>query len=292
MKRRTGGTRDWRELLSQTLRRNRLAYGVERARALLVWPEVVGPELARLTRARSVQGGVLFVEAQDAVLANFLTMQRHVFLERLQAKLGDQSVTELRFSMGTFKRATEPRASEPLPPADRARAEQMVRDVPETLRDSALRAAEAVERARLWRERQGWPPCPVCGVPSRHSTCLACQSLLDTPSIQAAARALAREPERYSALLEQVGETGIDAARHLALGTVAEQMEALAVECAGSGGVSEYVEFLRAQAEVWLALYHRKPRASLRRPDWKALPERPRQVLSAGKNPPGTTGDR
>ena len=282
-RRRSGGTRDWRQLLSHTLSKNRLARGIAKARAVLLWPEVVGPELSRLTKARSQQGRVLFVEAQDSVLANFLTMQRHIFLDRLQAKLGDQSVTEVRFSVGTWTRESEARVSEPLPPPDKARAEQMVRNVPENVRESALRAAEAVTRARLWRERQGWPPCKVCGTPSRTSPCVPCETLLRSPQVVTGAKTLAQSPEEYSWLTQELAESGAEAARHLALTALSEQLEALALECVRAGNASEYKSFLKAQAEVWLALWHRKPRSMLEREDWQVLPERPRQVLRSGR---------
>lgn len=254
-----------------------------RARALLLWPEVVGPELARLTKARSQQGRVLFVEAQDSVLANFLTMQRHVFLERLQAKLGDDSISELRFAVGTWTRPAEVRASEPLPPPDKARAQDMVQHVPEHVRDSALLAAEAITRARLWRERQGWPRCPVCATPSRTVPCLPCSNLLKEGEVIRGARALSRAPERYSQLVQDLTESGAEAARFLALRGLGEQLDALALECVRAGGQEEYRVFLHAQAEIWLSLHLRKPRAQLNRKDWGALPERPRQVLSAGR---------
>lgn len=43
--------------------------------------------------------------------------------------------------------------------------------------------------------------------------------------------------------------------------------------------------FLKAQAEVYLCLKLGKARSALRRPDRLHLPEKARQVLSAGTNP-------
>ncbi len=282
-RRRTGGTRDWRSLLSQTMQKNRLSRGVTRARALLVWPEVVGPELARLTRARSQHGTLLFIETQDSVLANFLTLQRPLFLERLQAKLGDASVTELRFAVGSWERAVPAPPEQPLPPPDQVRAAELVAGVPENVRESALKAAQAITRARLWREGQGWPPCPVCGVPSRTSPCAPCRHLLEAAEVAGAARRLTRDPGSWGAVRQAVGETGAEAARYLALTELAGQLEELAVECVRSGGGGEYLAFLRAQAGVWLALHWRKAPGELTRGDWRALPGTPRQVLEAGR---------
>lgn len=265
------------------MQKNRLSRGVTRARALLVWPEVVGPELARLTRARSQHGTLLFVETQDSVLANFLTLQRTLFLERLQARLGDASVTELRFAVGSWDQLRPAPSERPLPPPDRARAAELVAGVPDNVREVALRTAEAVTRARLWREGQGWPACAVCGVPSRLSPCAPCRHLLIAAEVIRAARRLTRDPESWGAVRQAVGETGAEAARYLALAELAQQLEELALECVRAGGAGEYLAFLRAQAGVWLSLFHRRAREGLTRADWRALPERPRQVLSAGR---------
>ena len=51
--RRLNGPRDFSELLGATLGTARIAKGVQRARALLVWPQAVGPEISRMTRPRS-----------------------------------------------------------------------------------------------------------------------------------------------------------------------------------------------------------------------------------------------
>ena len=156
-------------MLGTTLARHRLQGGVSRARSILLWPQVVGPELSRLTRARTQQGQTLVVEVRDSSMAHFLTLQRAAFLSRLQAQMGDQSVTELRFSVGRLNAHVPAPLPEVLPAPDRARARQLARAAPEPLQEVAQRAAEAVTRARRWREQQGYAPCPVCGEASKRA---------------------------------------------------------------------------------------------------------------------------
>ena len=269
-------------LLQQTLGKHRLARGVGRARAILAWPGVVGPELARLTRARSQSGTVLYVEARDHVLANFLTMQRPMFLERLQKALGDESVTELRFTVGTIHQKAAAPPPEPLPAPDRDAARRMASATQGSdLHSAALKAAEAVTRARRWRERQGYRPCPICAEPTPDHPCKACLVTLENPVIRRAAHTLARDPDRYPYLVGSLTESGADAARYLALGTLSEQLEVLALECVRSGGEAHYREFLAQQADAYLSLSLRKPRTMLTRADRQALPERVRHVLNA-----------
>ncbi len=281
MRKGRSGNVDWRTLLARSLDRNRLSTGIQRARAILVWPEAVGPELARMTRARSLQGGTLVVEARDSVLANFLTLQRPMFLDRLNARLGDRPVAELRFVVGQIEAPREERPPTPLPAPDARRAAELVAEVGEDLRPAALKAAEAITRARKWRETQGWRPCPSCGELSSAHPCLACQVSFDNPLVRRESGLLIRTPERLGQLGATLGESGADAARYLAMQGLAEQLEMLALECVREGGAAEYKEFLRAQCEAWLALHHRKTRRELVRADWRALPDHPRHVLDA-----------
>ena len=282
MTRRTGGTRGLRDVMGTMLSRHRLQGGVSRARSILLWPQVVGPELSRLTRARSQQGNTLFVEVRDSSMAHFLTLQRPHFLKLLQEKLGDQSVSELRFSVGRLNKEQPAPLREILPAPDRARARKLAEAAPESLQDVALRAAEAVTRARRWREQQGYAICPVCREPSPQQPCRACTLTLQDPNVKRAALRLSRGAGSLDSLAATLGDSGSEAARYLALAGLAEQLEVLAVECVQSGNDDHYRAFLREQADIYLQLFHR--RLKLSRADWNALPEQPLQVLRAGQD--------
>lgn len=280
MTRRLGGLHGLSDVLGLTLSKHRLQGGINKARSIVLWPQVVGPELARLTRARTQQGNTLVVEVRDSSMAHFLTMQRATFLKMLQAKLGDQSVTELRFTVGTPRAAAQTPLPEALPAPNQARAEALAAHLPPEaspeLHRAALQAAQAITRARRWREQQGYAPCPVCGEPSKEQPCRACTLTLQDPLVRRAALALLRDPARLAALSGTLGDAGADAARYLALAQLAEQLDVLALECVQSGGAAQYQEYLRAQARKYLHLHCRRIPT---RADAQALPERVRQVL-------------
>ncbi|GGR50243.1 hypothetical protein GCM10008959_09220 [Deinococcus seoulensis] len=286
--RRLSGPRQMGELMGATLGTARIARGIERARAILMWPQAVGPEIARITRPRTQQGGTLFVEVRDSATAHHLSMQRHHFMKALNALIPEKPISEIRFSVGTVRgpEAAVPTPA-PLPAPDRARARQLVEGVqsersPE-LKGAALRAAEAITRARRWREEQGWRPCPVCGEASREQPCRACLLTLDDPNVRRAARLLQRWPERLPELRGTLGDSGAGAARHLALQQLAGQLDLLALECVRSGQEDGYREFLAQQADVFMALTRRCTRAELRRVDRALLPDSARNVLNAGQ---------
>ena len=285
--RRLGGPRGLGELMGATLGTAKLARGVQKAQALLLWPQAVGADIARITRPRSQQGSVLFVEVRDSATAHHLSMQRHHFLKALNALLDGPPLTELRFSVGQLRAAPDAPRAAPLPAPDRARARKLVQDVQDPeLRQVALRAAEAMTRARRWREEQGWRPCAVCGEPCQEATdgqpCRACTLTLADPNVKRAARGLLRLPERLPDLSGVLGDSGMEAARFLALEELAAQMDVLALECVRSCQGEGYLEFLKEQAAAFLSLTLRRPRMNLTRADRAALPERVRQVISAG----------
>lgn len=281
--RRLSGPRGLGELMGATLGTARIAKGIGRARAILAWPGAVGPEIARITRPRTQQGSVLFVDVRDSAAAHHLSMQRHHFLKALNALLPDAPLSDIRFSVGSVREPVMAPAPPPLPAPDRARARELVQDVGEDLRPAALRAAEAVTRSRKWREEQGWRPCPVCGEASQEQPCRACTLTLDDPNVRRAARVLMQQPEQLPAFLGTLGDSGANAARYLALRRLEEQLDLLALECVRSGQEDGYREFLNQQAGMYLSLYLRRPRADLKRSDRALLPERARNVLNAGR---------
>ncbi|MFC6617464.1 DUF721 domain-containing protein [Deinococcus radiophilus] len=287
------------DLMNATLGKNGLGFGVRRAQAILIWPQAVGPEVARLTRARSFQFGTLHIEARDSAAAHHLSMQRHHFLARLNELLRAQTapgtepelVSEIRFGTGWAAEKPSaggggPLAGSVLPPLtaeDRAQAARAAQVVGEDLRGPAQQAAEAVARAQRWREQQGWTPCPVCEVPSPHTPCRPCQRLLRDPLIRRATDELLRQPEALRGLEDRLGASGEQAARFLAIEALEGQLTVLALECVQSGGAEQYREFLEQQCGKLLALLGRKSVAEVVAADYAGLPGPVRQVLMAGR---------
>ena len=137
---------------------------------LLFWPEVAGPQMSRLTEALRVREGVLYVEAANHVVAQQLRLMQDVYLKKLNALLGEPSIREIRFRVGSSfatRRlyAEEDAEREQLSLLERERLSKLLDEV----EDPQLRRAFegwilASLRQDQARRAQGGHRCPRCGV--------------------------------------------------------------------------------------------------------------------------------
>jgi hypothetical protein len=172
-------------------RRLKLDRGVREAAALTLWPEVVGEQIAGATQAERVRDGVLYVIARNSTWAFELTFHREQIRKGLNARLGGETIQEIRFRSGTV-RAPEspPPAPEPTPTAAELAAVALSAQEAEAIEREVERVADPElqgvvrrlltnERRRVaWQREHGLRECAGCG--TLHSTagdrCPACRS--------------------------------------------------------------------------------------------------------------------
>ena len=86
------------DLLHRLLGQGPLAEGLERQRALEIWPEVVGDVIAAHSEAVALERGVLHVRVDGSVWAQELTMLQTQIKAGFARRLGEGAVTEIRFT--------------------------------------------------------------------------------------------------------------------------------------------------------------------------------------------------
>jgi len=170
----------------------------EAAREHLVaalWSQVVGDWYARHTHVSRVWEGIVEVECDSAARAQQLQLDSAEIARRLNARLGEPYVREIR--PGTAARPGRPRAEvahgsrgyvSPAPSAAELDAmrlsdveERWVRDQAAAIPDDALREAYARTlrtqlKLRQWKLDHGWVVCPKCGeLYDSHEGCLQCR---------------------------------------------------------------------------------------------------------------------
>ncbi len=182
------------ELMGEFLRRREIRRGLLVGRVLALWPKVVGPELARLTRAEGFRSGVLRVVARDHVLAHQLAYQKPAILAKYAHELGAGVVREVRFSVGPVLAPAPPPAEEapappPLDPEAEAWLLETLRPLPDPLKRPALKAGRG-----LLRRVRSAPRCPVCGgvAEEEGESCPSCRLRLELPLVRAEAERLVR----------------------------------------------------------------------------------------------------
>jgi hypothetical protein len=92
----------------QTLSRLGWASEYLEQRAILCWPEAVGPRVAARAQPYRLQRGVLTVRVDGAAWLSELTYLKSEIRNRLNERLGGRPVTELRLVPGTVTLAPPP----------------------------------------------------------------------------------------------------------------------------------------------------------------------------------------
>ena len=96
MKARRGPTRV-DKVLAEVLEKSGVRKQVERIGILELWPEIVGEQLARVTRVRGLDEDALFVEVRSSAWLMELSMMKDDFLERVNARLGEDALERIVF---------------------------------------------------------------------------------------------------------------------------------------------------------------------------------------------------
>ena len=85
------------EALPRALKSLGISRRTREAQALWLWPQVIGPHLARESQALKLTGGTLLVTASSPALAHQLHLERTILIERLNEGIGSPAVREIRF---------------------------------------------------------------------------------------------------------------------------------------------------------------------------------------------------
>src|ERR1700716_2714190 len=85
------------EALPRALKSRAISRRTREAQSLWLWPQVIGPHLARESHALKLTGGTLLVTASSPALAHQLHLERTMLIQRLNEAIGAPAVREIRF---------------------------------------------------------------------------------------------------------------------------------------------------------------------------------------------------
>ena len=81
----------------QVLREQGLETPLNQKRLVEAWPEVVGPVIARYTLNAYIYNQTLYVRLSNPALRADLSMRRTELTQQLNAAVGEQVITDVRF---------------------------------------------------------------------------------------------------------------------------------------------------------------------------------------------------
>jgi predicted nucleic acid-binding Zn ribbon protein len=86
---------------------------VREYRAVSIWSEVVGPYIARNTLPQRIDRGVLFVIVRGSALLQELSFMKDQIAERINGRLPEPVVRDIRFAQGEIPEREEAPAPSP-----------------------------------------------------------------------------------------------------------------------------------------------------------------------------------
>ena len=86
-----------KDVILQVLREQGLETPLNQKRLIDAWPEVVGPVVAGYTLNSYIYNQTLFVRLSNPALRSDLSMMREELVRKLNAAVGEQVITDVRF---------------------------------------------------------------------------------------------------------------------------------------------------------------------------------------------------
>ncbi len=87
-----------RDVILRTLREQGLETPLQQKRLIEAWPEIAGPLIASYTLNTYIYNQTLYVRLSSPSLRADLSMRRQEFVERLNATVGEQVISDIRFN--------------------------------------------------------------------------------------------------------------------------------------------------------------------------------------------------
>lgn len=87
-----------KDLILRTIREQGLETPLLQKRLVEAWPEVAGPVIQRYTLNTYIYNQTLYVRLSNPALRSDLSMQRQELTKKLNAVVGEQVITDIRFN--------------------------------------------------------------------------------------------------------------------------------------------------------------------------------------------------
>ena len=88
------------EQLKKVLEKSIESFGLKKTilqeNAVIIWPNIVGKNISKISKAISVDKGILFIKVDSAVWKQELYMQKSEIINKINKKIGSKAIKEIR----------------------------------------------------------------------------------------------------------------------------------------------------------------------------------------------------
>ena len=85
-----------KKVLKKTIENSGFKNAILQENAISIWPNVVGKNISKISKATSVDRGVLFVKVESATWKQELHMQKNEIINKINEKIGSKAIKEIR----------------------------------------------------------------------------------------------------------------------------------------------------------------------------------------------------
>ncbi len=85
-----------KKVLKKTIENSGFKNAILQENAVSVWPDVVGKNISKISKATSVDKGVLFIKVESATWKQELYMQKNEIINKINKKIGSKAIKEIR----------------------------------------------------------------------------------------------------------------------------------------------------------------------------------------------------
>ena len=85
-----------RKVLKKTIENSGFKNAILQENAVFVWPDVVGKNISKISKATNVDKGVLFIKVESATWKQELYMQKNEIINKINKKIGSKAIKEIR----------------------------------------------------------------------------------------------------------------------------------------------------------------------------------------------------
>ena len=85
-----------KKVLKKTIENSGFKNAILQENAVSAWSDVVGNNISKISKATSVDKGVLFIKVESATWKQELHMQKNEIINKINKKIGSKAIKEIR----------------------------------------------------------------------------------------------------------------------------------------------------------------------------------------------------